>query len=135
LVHAQIAPWLLLFGLLVVAPSFADDAFKMINVEDLAKLMADQPKTLAIYDANPAHARARGHHCRRSPAVVVGLLRRRQGASGRQGHEARLLLREHALNGFARGRPAGGRGRCKDVAVMADGIMGWNEAGKPTAKP
>jgi rhodanese-related sulfurtransferase len=23
----------------------------------------------------------------------------------------------------------------KDVAVMADGIMGWNEAGKPTAKP
>jgi len=59
LVHAQIAPWLLLFGLLVVAPSFADDAFKMINVEDLAKLMADQPKTLAIYDANPGSTRER----------------------------------------------------------------------------
>jgi len=23
----------------------------------------------------------------------------------------------------------------QNVAVMADGIMGWNEAGKPTAKP
>jgi len=23
----------------------------------------------------------------------------------------------------------------KDVAVMTEGIAGWNEAGKPTAKP
>jgi hypothetical protein len=52
-------PWVLLFGLLVVGPSFADDGFKIIHVEDLAKLMADQPKTLAIYDANPGSTRER----------------------------------------------------------------------------
>jgi hypothetical protein len=50
---------LLVFGLALLGSSFADEAFKIIHVEDLSKLMSDQPKTLAIYDANPASTRER----------------------------------------------------------------------------
>jgi len=53
-----LAPSLLL-GWLLVGTSFADEGFRIIHVEDLSKLMTASPKTLAIYDANPASTRER----------------------------------------------------------------------------
>ena len=53
-----LAPSLLL-GWLLVVPSFADEGFQIIHVEDLSKLMTAPSKTLAVYDANPASTRER----------------------------------------------------------------------------
>ena len=49
---------LLLLAFTFLGSSFAaDDPFKLIHVEDLAKLMAGDAKGLAVYDANPASTR------------------------------------------------------------------------------
>jgi len=50
---------LLLLVFAYTASSFADDGFKIIHVDDLAKLMADHSKPPAIYDANPGSTRER----------------------------------------------------------------------------
>jgi rhodanese-related sulfurtransferase len=50
----------LLLAFTFLGSSFAaDEPFKIIRVEDLAKLMAGQPQTLSIYDANPPSTRER----------------------------------------------------------------------------
>ena len=51
---------LLLLAFTFLGSSFAaDEPFKLIHVDDLAKLMAGQPQNLAVYDANPASTRER----------------------------------------------------------------------------
>jgi rhodanese-related sulfurtransferase len=51
---------LLLLAFTFLGSSFAaDQPFKLIHVDDLAKLMAGQPQTLAVYDANPPSTRER----------------------------------------------------------------------------
>jgi hypothetical protein len=51
---------LLLLAFTFLGSSFAaDQPFKLIDVDDLAKLMAGQPQNLSVYDANPASTRER----------------------------------------------------------------------------
>ena len=50
---------LVMLGFVLLGSSFADEAFKIIHVEDLSKLMVDPANRVAIYDANPASTRER----------------------------------------------------------------------------
>ncbi len=52
-------PWLLLFAFALLARSAAAEEFKIIRVDDLAKLIDAKTPKLAIYDANPASTRDR----------------------------------------------------------------------------
>jgi hypothetical protein len=49
------APILLLVGIALAAES--TEGFKIIRVQDLADLLAKQPKSTWIYDANPSRVR------------------------------------------------------------------------------
>jgi hypothetical protein len=52
----NLAPLVLIFASIVLAAE-SNEGFKIIHVQDLADLLAKQPKTTWIYDANPSRVR------------------------------------------------------------------------------
>jgi len=56
---ARIRPWFFLFAFALLAGTAAAEEFKIIRVDDLAKLIDSKTPNLEIYDANPASTRER----------------------------------------------------------------------------
>jgi len=78
LAHAHAASIASPLAFTFLGSSFAaDEPFKIIHVDDLAKLMAGQRQTLSVYDANPPSTREREASSRRPSALLVRILRRR----------------------------------------------------------
>jgi rhodanese-related sulfurtransferase len=124
---------LLCVGLARAAES--TEGFKIIHVQDLADLLARQPTSTWIYDANPSRVRDK-------EGIIPGakLLSSSRSYDLRelpQAKDSKLVFYCHntywmASHEAARRAVEAGY---SEVSVMADGISGWVAAGKPTAKP
>jgi len=69
---------------------------------------------------------------RRSAADLRGQVRPGQGAAGREGLDAGLLLRQQPVHRLAHRRAAGHRGGLHQRQHSSGGIKGWKEAGQTT---
>ena len=125
-----------LFAVALVVPGFAKESFKLMNAEELSKLIDQKSPDLFIFDAN-------GSSTRESEGVIPGahLLSSYRGydvaSELPKKKDAKLVFycaNTQCMASHAAAERATEAGY-NDVNVMADGIMGWSAAGKSVAKP
>jgi rhodanese-related sulfurtransferase len=110
------------------------DSFRLIHVNDLVAMEADSAHPVHIYDAN-------GDDTRKKEGIIPGAVL----LSSFKDYDVATLPQDKAsalvfycgntkcMASHAAAQRATSAGYA-NVAVMADGIMGWKEAGKAVAK-
>jgi rhodanese-related sulfurtransferase len=116
------------------ATAKSDDGFKLIHVNDLVSMEADAAHPVHIYDAN-------GDDTRKKEGIIPGAVL----LSSFKDYDVSTLPKDKAsalvfycgntkcMASHAAAKRANQAGYA-NVAVMADGIMGWKQAGQAVAK-
>ena len=131
---------LMLLAALAVGPAptaaTQDDGFKLIHVTDLSNMESDAARPVHVYDAN-------GDDTRQKEGIIPGAVLL---SSFNSYDVAKTLPQDKSsalvfycgntkcMASHAAAKRAAQAGYA-NVSVMAEGIAGWKQAGKPVAKP
>ena len=130
--------WVALFVALLWSPVLADEPFKTVktvNPNELASMMASKPADLAICDANGGSTRERYGVI--PGARLLTSSTKYEVAELPAAKDSKLVFycaNEQCMASHAAAKRAIENGYT-NVAILPEGIMGWEKAGKPIAKP